>query len=127
MTTPSTYTPPVIVTPSTPLTPPTHYTTPGSTLSTNITVYDANSILGLRLDPILPLPEGAWLNRSLIVGANSMIYEFQWEPTEEQVGEYLLCFVSRDGHGLSSTPGCLRVVIIEEAVQVSRRLVLLHK
>ncbi len=118
MTTSSIFSPPVIVTALSPLTPPTHYIAPGSTFSTNLTITDSNSILGLRLDSILPLPEGAWLNGPIITGANSVVYEFLWEPVESQAGDYLPCFVSTDGHGMKSTPSCVRIVVMEMASQV---------
>ncbi len=111
----SSYSPPTIVTS---FTPPTHYIAPGYTLSTNFTVVDSDSILGVRLDPVLPLPEGARINRQIITGANSVVYEFLWEPTEDQIGEYILCFVSTDGYDLSSTPSCLSVIVTETDIQV---------
>ena len=75
-------------------------------------------MLGVSLEPVLPLPEGAWLNNPMITGANTVMYQFQWEPTENVIGEHVVCFVSRDGHGMASTPTCLRIIVLESHVEV---------
>ena len=56
-----------------PLLPPdTLYVAIGNELSYNFSVWDGDSILGASLIPILPLPEGAWLDANLVfTGANS--------------------------------------------------------
>ena len=76
-------------------------------------------MLGLRLDPLLPLPEGAWLSPPIITGANTVVYMLLWEPIEEQIGEHLLCFTARDGHGLTSLASCLKVIVMETPREVS--------
>ena len=46
----------------TPLLPiDTLYIAPGDLLTYNLTIRDADSILGVGLTSVLPLPEGAWL------------------------------------------------------------------
>ena len=53
--------PPTLPTPTPLLPTDTLYTAPGNLLTYNLTVRDADSILGVGLTSVLPLPEGAWL------------------------------------------------------------------
>ena len=81
----------------------------------NFSIYDQNSILGIGLSPVVPLPDGAWLDSDgpLMTGAKSATGTFYWEPMESQIGDHVICFVSQDGYKLMSTPLCLTVVILE--------------
>ena len=107
--------PPVFITPSPLLPIDPFYVTVGDVVSYNFSIYDPNSILGISLSPVIPLPEGAWLDedRPLMTGAKSATGMFYWEPMESQIGDHVICFVSRDGYRLSSAPLCLTVVVVE--------------
>ena len=41
-----------------------------------------------------------------------------WEPSDEQLGSHLLCFVARDRHSTPSPPHCLNVVVVQGDTQV---------
>lgn len=107
--------PPVFVTPSPLLPIDPFYVTVGDVVSYNFSIYDPNSILGISLSPVIPLPGGAWLDEDspLMTGARSAMGMFYWEPMESQIGDHVICFVSRDGYRLASTPLCLTVVVVE--------------
>lgn len=107
--------PPIFITPSPLLPVDTLYVAVGDVVAYNFSIYDPNSILGISLSPVVPLPEGAWLDddNPLMTGAKSAMGMFYWEPMENQIGDHLICFVSRDGYRLASTPLCLTVVILE--------------
>ena len=61
--------PPTLPTPTPLLPTDTLYTAPGNLLTYNLTVRDADSILGVGLTSVLPLPEGAWLGDLQLTGA----------------------------------------------------------
>ena len=107
--------PPVFIIPSPFLPIDPLYVTIGDVASYNFSIYDPNSILGISLSPVVPLPEGAWLDGDgpLMTGAKSAMGMFYWEPMETQIGDHVVCFVSRDGYQLASTPLCLTVVVVE--------------
>lgn len=62
-------TPPTLPTPTPLLPTDTIYTAPGNLLTYNLTIRDADSILGVGLTSVLPLPEGAWLGDLQLTGA----------------------------------------------------------
>ena len=107
--------PPTFNTPSPLLPVDIFYITVGDVVAYNFSIYDPNSILGISLSPVVPLPEGTWLEGDgpLMTGAKSAMGMFYWEPMESQIGDHVICFVSQDGYRLSSTPLCLTVVILE--------------
>lgn len=112
---PSSNLPPVFITPSNLLPVDIIYFTVGDVMLYNFSIIDPNSILGISLSPVVPLPDGAWLDSDgpLMTGARSAIGAFYWEPMESQIGDHVICFVSQDGYRLSSVPLCLRVVVLE--------------
>ena len=107
--------PPVFTTSSSLLPVDVIYAAIGDVMSYNFTIYDPDSILGINLDSVhvVPLPEGAWLGDPLMTGAKSFMGTFYWEPMESQIGDHVVCFVTKDGYGLRSTPLCLTVVVLE--------------
>ena len=115
MPTPSSNLPPVLETPSALLPVDIIYLAVGDVMLYNFTIYDPNSILGIGLNPVVPLPNGAWLDGDgpQMTGARSAMGTFYWEPMESQIGSHVICFVSQDGYRLPSTPLCLRVVILD--------------
>ena len=107
--------PPLFITPLKLLPVDIVYVTVGDVMLYNFTIHDPNTILGISLSPVVYLPDGAWLDSDgpLMTGAKSAMGSFYWEPMESQIGDHIICFVSQDGYRLSSTPLCLRVVILE--------------
>ncbi len=92
-----------------PLLPPdVTYASPDSFISLNLTLYDPDSMLGLSLAPVLPLPDGATIDQSGLTTAR-----IQWQPSDAQLGAHILCFVASDFCQAKSLPACLVVMVMQ--------------
>ena len=118
--TPSTNAPPTILGPSPlPLPHDVIYASPESPASLNLTVSDPNTLLGMYLDPVTPLPPGARIEGPMAWGQGSVEFRFLWEePSEDEVGSHILCFTARDSYQAKSPPTCLVVVVTRQFEQV---------
>lgn len=78
--------PPTLPTPSPLLPTDTLYIASGDLLTHNLTIHDADSILGVRLRSVLPLPEGAWLGDLQFTGAYTGTSRRPWilRPTSQR-------------------------------------------
>ena len=117
MSTPTQYPPPIFVTPTSLLPLDTLYAYPGNLFSYNFTIRPHSVLGGVSLQSLLPLPQGAWLDRPIIRGSNYEVTLY-WEPTEDHHGNNILCFVARDGFQSLTTPLCLIVVVTDELTEV---------
>eukprot|EP00698_Gefionella_okellyi_P023246 TRINITY_DN7876_c0_g1_i1.p1 TRINITY_DN7876_c0_g1~~TRINITY_DN7876_c0_g1_i1.p1 ORF type:complete len:994 (+),score=183.90 TRINITY_DN7876_c0_g1_i1:69-3050(+) len=80
-----------------------------STMRFNITAQDfsyVDPLAAIRMS-FTALPVGATLTN--VTGANPVTTQFQWTPTPQQSGRYLVCVVAIDSNNARSAPMCLNL------------------